>query len=147
MVEVGIFVGIMYGNLLLVVEEVEVIFSGLGYKVIVYEDLQVNDWEFYMGKYVLVVIFIIGQGDLLDSIVLLYEGIKDMYQFYLWYGIIVFGDSIYVNFCGGGLKFDQLLQEQGVKCIGEMLKIDVSEDLELESVFNLWVEQWVILFV
>lgn len=106
------------------------------------EDPQVNDWESYTGKYVLVVTSTTGQGDLPDSIVPLYEGIKDMYQPHLRYGIIALGDSTYANFCGGGLKFDQLLQEQGAKRIGEMLKIDASEDPEPESVSNPWVEQW-----
>ena len=93
-------------------------------------------------RYVLVVTSTTGQGDLPDSIVPLYEGIKDMYQPHLRYGIIALGDSTYANFCGGGLKFDQLLQEQGAKRIGEMLKIDASEDPEPESVSNPWVEQW-----
>ena len=70
----------MYGNSLLVAEEAEAILSGLGTKVAVYEDPQVNDWESYTGKYVLVVTSTTGQGDLPDSIVPLYEGIKDMYQ-------------------------------------------------------------------
>ena len=55
MAEVGIFVGTMYGNSLLVAEEAEAILSGLGHKATVYEDPQVNDWESYTGKYVLVV--------------------------------------------------------------------------------------------
>ena len=141
MAEVGIFVGTMYGNSLLVAEEAEAILSGLGHKATVYEDPQVNDWESYTGKYVLVVTSTTGQGDLPDSIVPLYEGIKDMYQPHLRYGIIALGDSTYANFCGVGLKFDQLLQEQGAKRIGEMLKIDASEDPEPESVSNPWVEQ------
>ena len=80
MAEVGIFVGTMYGNSLLVAEEAEAILSGLGHKATVYEDPQVNDWESYTGKYVLVVTSTTGQGDLPDSIVPLYEGIKDMYR-------------------------------------------------------------------
>lgn len=47
MAEVGIFVGTMYGNSLLVAEEAEAILSGLGHKATVYEDPQVNDWESY----------------------------------------------------------------------------------------------------
>ncbi len=50
MAEVGIFVGTMYGNSLLVAEEAEAILSGLGHKATVYEDPQVNDWESYTGK-------------------------------------------------------------------------------------------------
>lgn len=38
MAEVGIFVGTMYGNSLLVAEEAEAILSGLGHKATVYED-------------------------------------------------------------------------------------------------------------
>lgn len=144
MVEIGIFVGIMYGNLLLVVEEVEVILIVQGYKVMVFEDFELSDWLFYQDKYVLVVMFMIGQGDFFDSIVLFFQGIKDSlgFQLDLCYGVIVFGDSSYVNFCNGGKQFDVLLQEQSVQWVGEMLLIDVSENLELEMELNLWVEQW-----
>ncbi len=106
MAEVGIFVGTMYGNSLLVAEEAEAILSGLGHKATVFEDPEVKDWESYTGKYVLVVTSTTGQGDLPDSIVPLYEGIKDMYQPHLRYGIIALGDSTYANFCGGGKTFD-----------------------------------------
>ena len=108
----------------------------------VFEDPEVKDWESYTGKYALVVTSTTGQGDLPDSIVPLYEGIKDMYQPHLRYGIIALGDSTYANFCGGGLKFDALLQEQGGTRVGDMLMIDASEDPEPESVSNPWVTQW-----
>ena len=142
MADIGIFVGTMYGNALLVAEEAEAILSGLGHKAKVFEDPEVQDWEPYSGKYVLVVTSTTGQGDLPDSIVPLYEGMKDMYQPHLRYGIIALGDSTYANFCGGGKTFDALLQEQGARCIGDMLMIDASEDPEPESVSNPWVEQW-----
>lgn len=142
MADIGIFVGTMYGNALLVAEEAEAILSGLGHKAKVFEDPEIQDWEPYSGKYVLVVTSTTGQGDLPDSIVPLYEGMKDMYQPHLRYGIIALGDSTYANFCGGGKTFDALLQEQGARRIGDMLMIDASEDPEPESVSNLWVEQW-----
>lgn len=142
MADIGIFVGTMYGNALLVAEEAEAILSGLGHKAKVFEDPEIQDWEPYSGKYVLVVTSTTGQGDLPDSIVPLYEGIKDMYQPHLRYGIIALGDSTYANFCGGGKTFDALLQEQGARRIGEMLTIDASENPEPESVSNPWVEAW-----
>ena len=108
MADIGIFVGTMYGNALLVAEEAEAILSGLGHKAKVFEDPEVQDWEPYSGKYVLVVTSTTGQGDLPDSIIPLYEGIKDMYQPHLRYGIIALGDSTYANFCGGGKTFDAL---------------------------------------
>ncbi|KAB8158569.1 flavodoxin [Raoultella ornithinolytica] len=142
MADIGIFVGTIYGNALLVAEEAEAILSGLGHKAKVFEDPEIQDWEPYSGKYVLVVTSTTGQGDLPDSIVPLYEGMKDMYQPHLRYGIIALGDSTYANFCGGGKTFDALLQEQGARRIGDMLMIDASEDPEPESVSNPWVEQW-----
>ena len=143
MAEVGIFVGTMYGNSLLVAEEAEAILSGLGHKATVYEDPQVNDWESYTGKYVLVVTSTTGQGDLPDSIVPLFQGIKDIgYQPDVHYGIIALGDSSYANFCGGGKQFDALLQEQSAQRVGDMLLIDAGEHPEPESESNPWVENW-----
>ncbi|WP_432699889.1 flavodoxin [Kluyvera cryocrescens] len=142
MAEVGIFVGTMYGNSLLVAEEAETILTGLGHQAKVFEDPMVADWESYIGKYVLVVTSTTGQGDLPDSIVPLFNDLQDMYQPHLRYGIIALGDSTYANFCGGGKRFDALLQEQSAQRVGEMLMIDASEDPEPESVSNPWVEQW-----
>ncbi|MEX3018501.1 flavodoxin [Kluyvera sp. STS39-E] len=142
MAEVGIFVGTMYGNSLLVAEEAETILTGLGHQAKVFEDPMIADWESYTGKYVLVVTSTTGQGDLPDSIVPLFNDLQDMYQPHLRYGIIALGDSTYANFCGGGKRFDALLQEQSAQRIGEMLMIDASEDPEPESVANPWVEQW-----
>jgi len=142
MAEVGIFVGTMYGNSLLVAEEAETILTGLGHQAKVFEDPMIADWESYTGKCVLVVTSTTGQGDLPDSIVPLFNDLQDMYQPHLRYGIIALGDSTYANFCGGGKRFDALLQEQSAQRIGEMLMIDASEDPEPESVANPWVEQW-----
>lgn len=142
MAEVGIFVGTMYGNSLLVAEEAETILTGLGHQAKVFEDPMVADWESYTGKYVLVVTSTTGQGDLPDSIVPLFNDLQDMYQPHLRYGIIALGDSSYANFCGGGKRFDALLQEQSAQRIGDMLMIDASEDPEPESISNPWVEQW-----
>lgn len=142
MAEVGIFVGTMYGNSLLVAEEAETILTGLGHQAKVFEDPMVADWESYTGKYVLVVTSTTGQGDLPDSIVPLFNDLQDMYQPHLRYGIIALGDSTYANFCGGGKRFDALLQEQSAQRVGDMLMIDASEDPEPESISNPWVEQW-----
>ena len=142
MAEVGIFVGTMYGNSLLVAEEAETILTGLGHQAKVFEDPMVADWESYTGKYVLVVTSTTGQGDLPDSIVPLFNDLQDMYQPHLRYGIIALGDSSYANFCGGGKRFDALLQEQSAQRIGDMLMIDASEHPEPEGESNPWVEQW-----
>ncbi|OFC61800.1 flavodoxin [Candidatus Erwinia dacicola] len=142
MAEVGIFVGTMHGNAILVAEEAQAILNSLGHQTKVFEKPEVKDWESYSVKYALVVTSTTGQGDLPDSIVPLYEGIKDMYQSDLRYGMIALGDSTYANFCGGGLKFDVLLQELGGTRVGDVLMIDASESPYLERDFTPWAEQW-----
>ena len=130
MAEIGIFVGTMYGNSLLVAEEAEAILTAQGHKATVFEDPELSDWLPYQDKYVLVVTSTTGQGDLPDSIVPLFQGIKDTLGFQpnLRYGVIALGDSSYVNFCNGGKQFDALLQEQSAQRVGEMLLIDASEN-------------------
>ncbi|MCE9963984.1 flavodoxin [Lelliottia amnigena] len=144
MAEVGIFVGTMYGNSLLVAEEAEAILAGMGHKATVYEDPDLADWEKYKNQYVLVVTSTTGQGDLPDSIVPLFQDIKLKlgYQPNVRYGIIALGDSSYSHFCGGGKQFDALLQEQSAQRVGDMLMIDASEHPEPESESNPWVENW-----
>ena len=144
MAEVGIFVGTMYGNSLLVAEEAEAILAGMGHKATVYEDPDLADWEKYKNQYVLEVTSTTGQGDLPDSIVPLFQDIKLKlgYQPNVRYGIIALGDSSYSHFCGGGKQFDALLQEQSAQRVGDMLMIDASEHPEPESESNPWVENW-----
>lgn len=78
MAEVGIFVGTMYGNSLLVAEEAEAILTSQGHKATVYEDPELADWEKYKDKYILVVTSTTGQGDLPDSIVPLFQALKTL---------------------------------------------------------------------
>lgn len=147
MAEVGIFVGTMYGNSLLVAEEAEAILKKNGHKATVFEDPELVDWQKFSDQYVLIVTSTTGQGDLPDSIVPLFQAIKDKigYQPELRYGLIALGDSNYEHFCGGGKQFDALLQEQGAKRIGNVLAIDANDHPEPEAVSNPWVEQWVTL--
>lgn len=143
MAEVGIFVGTMYGNALLVAEEAQAILAEQGHQVKVFEDSDLEAWKYYRHHYVLVVTSTTGNGDLPDGIVPLFEAIKEIgWQPELKYGVIALGDSTYEHFCGGGRQFDELLQEQGATRVGEMLTIDASEDPEPEVVSNPWIEGW-----
>ena len=142
MAEVGIFVGTMYGNSLLVAEEAEAILVNQGHKATVYEDPELADWEKYKDKYILVVTSTTGQGDLPDSIVPLFNDLQDMYQPHLRYGIIALGDSSYDNFAGGGRQFNELLQEQHAQRIGEMLVIDGAEVAAPEEFAQPWLKTW-----
>lgn len=144
MAEVGIFVGTMYGNALLVAEEAETILKKHGCQAKIFEDPQLAEWQYYRNHYALVVTSTTGQGDLPDSIVPLFQAIKDQlgYQPELHYGLIALGDSNYDHFCGGGKQFDALLQEQSATRLADVLMIDANDHPEPEVVSGPWVEQW-----
>ncbi|QNK33506.1 flavodoxin [Serratia sp. JUb9] len=144
MAQVGIFVGTVYGNALLVAEEAETILIEQGHEVKLFEEGTLEEWQAYHQHYALVVTSTTGQGDLPDSIAPLFVAIRDRvgYQPELRYGVIALGDSSYDNFCGAGRVFDALLQEQGATRVGEVLEIDAMEQPEPEVVSCPWVEKW-----
>ena len=144
MADVGIFVGTVYGNALLVAEEAEPLLAAAGHKVKVFEDPTLDDWKQYENKVALVITSTTGQGDFPDSIAPLFYAIKDQlgYQPSLRYGVIALGDSSYANFCGAGKRFAELLQEQGATRVGDVLLVDAGENPEPEEVTSPWVEDW-----
>ncbi|KFK92417.1 MULTISPECIES: flavodoxin [unclassified Serratia (in: enterobacteria)] len=144
MAQVGIFVGTIYGNSLLVAEEAENILKAQGHEVKLFEEGTLEDWQPYRQHYALVVTSTTGQGDLPDSIAPLFHALRDQvgYQPELHYGLIALGDSSYDRFCGGGRAFDALLQEQGATRVGDTLEIDAQEQPEPEAESRPWVEQW-----
>ncbi len=144
MAEIGIFVGTVYGNALLVAEEAETVLKEHGHEVKVFEEGTLEAWQYYRHHFALIITSTTGQGDLPDSLGSLFQEIRDNvgYQPELRYGVIALGDSSYDFFCGGGHKIDALLQEQGANRIGELLEIDAIEQPEPEVVALPWVEKW-----
>ncbi|MGL9719297.1 flavodoxin [Symbiopectobacterium sp.] len=144
MAQIGIFVGTVYGNALLVAEEAENLLSERGHQVKVFEDADLSSWLAYREQYVLVVTSTTGQGDLPDSIAPLFAALREKggHQPALRYGVIALGDSSYPHFCGAGQQFDALLQEMGAQRVGDVLQIDATECPEPEVLSCPWVEQW-----
>ncbi|MCK8565225.1 flavodoxin [Yersinia ruckeri] len=144
MAQVGIFVGTVYGNALLVAEEAENILNEQGHEVKLFDEGTLEAWQYYRQHYALVITSTTGQGDFPDSIAPLFQAVRGQVGFQpeLRYGIIALGDSSYDNYCGAGRAFDALLQEQGATRIGEMLEIDAIEQPEPEAASCPWVEQW-----
>lgn len=144
MAQIGIFVGTVYGNALLVAEEAENILREHGHDVKVFEDASLASWLEYSEHYVLVVTSTTGQGQLPESIAPLFAALREKggYQPNLHYGVIALGDSSYENFCGAGHQFDALLQDIGAKRLGDVLNIDAIEHPEPEVISCPWVEHW-----
>ena len=139
---IGIFVGTVYGNALAVAEEAQRILLEHKYQANIYEEGTLADWQKYST--VLVISSTTGQGDLPDTIAPLFYELRDNvgYQPNIHYGLIALVDSSYDNFCGAGMQFEALLQEHQAKRIGEILKID-SMDIAEPEVFAInWLENW-----
>lgn len=144
MAKIGIFVGTLYGNALLVAEEAEPVLQQQGHSVTVFDEPTLADWQNYASDVALIVTSTTGQGDFPDTISGLFHAVKDKlgHQPALRYGVIALGDSSYDHFCGAGKAFDALLQEQGAQRIGEVLLVDAIENPEPEAVTSPWVEAW-----
>lgn len=145
MTEIGIFVGTVYGNAMLVAEEAASALKLLGHDAKVFQEGSIEDWQHYQNGTVLIVTATTGQGELPHDIEPLYQDLKNSTddQSALRYGLIALGDRNYDNFCGGGVLFDALLQDKGATRIGDVLKIDASEYPEPELVSSRWVEHWI----
>lgn len=81
MAQVGIFVGTVYGNSLLVAEEAESILKEQGHEVKVFDEGTLEAWQYYRQHYALVVTSTTGQGDFPDSIASLFIAVRDQVGF------------------------------------------------------------------
>ena len=66
MAEIGIFVGTVYGNALLVAEEAETVLKKQGHQVKLFEEGTLEAWQYYRHHFALVITSTTGQGDLPD---------------------------------------------------------------------------------
>lgn len=144
MADVGIFVGTVYGNALFIAEEAVTVLQQHGHKVELFEAPELENWQKYSDKVVLIVTSTTGQGDFPDGIAPLYYDIQQHlgYQPQLRYGVIALGDSSYDYFCRAGKQFDELLHEQKAVRIGNLLTIDAMETPEPEKLALPWIKQW-----
>lgn len=147
MAKVGIFVGTVYGNALLVAEEAESILKKLGHEVKLFLDGTIEVWADYHQHYVLIVTSTTGEGALPGSIAPLFDALSQSLdaQSKLRYGLISLGDKSYDNFCGAGRRFDNFLQNNGAVRVGNVLEIDGAEQPEPEIITCPWVEEWAVL--
>ncbi len=144
MATIGIYIGTVYGNALLVAEQAEPLLIAAGHQVQLFEEPELSQWLDDSIDIRLIITSTTGQGDVPESIAGLYFAMQEQtgYQPSVRYGVIALGDSSYEHYCAAGLAFDQMLQEHQAQRIGGVLLIDAGEHPEPEEVALPWIAHW-----
>ena len=141
MVDVGIFVGSVYGNAQHVAEEVKTMIEGKGHSAEVYTDPSLD--QFNQTKSVLFVSSTTGQGDIPPNLEFFIADLRDAFPLMDGkpFAVVGMGDSSYGDtYCGAGRQISELLTELQGKAVADMLEVDAIETLEPENEVVPWVE-------
>ena len=141
MVEVGIFVGSVYGNAQHVAEQVQSMIQGKGHSAEVYMDPTVD--EFKACRSVVMISSTTGQGDIPPNLEFFIADLRDAFPLMEQkpFAVVGMGDSSYgETFCGAGRQIHELLVELQGKPVADMLEVDAIETLEPENEVVPWVE-------
>ena len=125
MATIGIYIGTVYGNALLIGEQAEPLLAAAGHRVQLFEEPTLSQWLDESIQIRLIITSTTGQGDFPDTIGGLFSAMKEQqgYQPEVRYGLIALGDSSYPDFCAAGLAFDQLLPQPLARRIGDVLML------------------------
>lgn len=141
MVDVGIFVGTVYGNAQHVAEQVQQMIEAKGYSVAVHSAPSIADFE--QTKSVVFISSTTGQGDIPPELEYFVLDLRDKMPLMAQkpFAVAGMGDSSYGDtYCGAGRQiFEVLLELQG-KPVGDMLEVDAIETLEPENEVVPWLE-------
>lgn len=142
MVDVGIFVGSVYGNAQHVAEQVEEMIVSKGHTVEVFTDPTVD--HFKDTRSVLFITSTTGQGDIPPNLEFFIMDLRDTMPLMngKHFAVACLGDSSYTDsYCGSGKQiFEVMLELQG-KPVCDMLRVDAMETLEPENEVTPWVDK------
>lgn len=142
MVDIGIFVGSVYGNAQHVAEQVEEMIAGKGHSVEVFTDPKVEDFK--QTKSVLFVSSTTGQGDIPPNLEFFVMDLRDTMPLMGQkpFAVAGLGDSSYGDsFCGAGKQiFETMIELQGNQ-VDELFIVDAMETLEPENEVVPWIEK------
>ncbi len=141
MVDVGIFVGSVYGNAQHVAEQVEEMLAGKGKSVELFTDPTIEN--FTQTKSVLFISSTTGQGDIPPNLEIFVMDLRDQMPLMAQkpFAVAGLGDSSYGDsFCGAGKQiFDVMLELQG-QPVDDLKIVDAMETLEPENEVVPWIE-------
>lgn len=141
MVDVGIFVGSVYGNAQHVAEQVQGMIEGKGHSVGVYMDPSIDDFK--QAKSVVFISSTTGQGDIPPNLEFFVSDLRDAFPLMEQkpFAVAGMGDSSYGDtYCGAGRQIFELLTELQGAPVADMLEVDAIETLEPETEIVPWLE-------
>lgn len=144
MANIRILVGTVYGNALNVAESCADRLRSEGHAVSIARQSQIEDVMDAEVDAFLVVTSTTGQGEIPDTLLMLYCQLKDRLPILpvKHYGVIALGDSSYDNFAEAGCLMDALFQELELTRLEEILFIDACETMAPEEEALPWLAKW-----
>ncbi len=143
MEKITLLVGTTYGFAQELAEQAACQLRGFGCEVKLCMAATLDDLAIGEPGIIIVCCATIGQGDIPDNLLPLYEALQRIAPAmpHKRYGIIALGDSSYEYFAGGGKQMDALLASLQLQPIQSMLIIDACESHDPEVDVSVWVEQ------
>lgn len=141
MIDVGIFVGTVYGNAQHVAEQVQQMMEQQGIQVKVFDDPKLDD--FTQSKAVVFISSTTGQGDIPPNLEFFIMDLRDTFPLMGSKPFVVagLGDSSYGDtYCGAGKQIYTLLEELQGKPVADLLEVDACETLEPETLVVPWLK-------
>lgn len=142
MVDVGIFVGTVYGNAQHVAEQAQQMIEAKGHSVSVHMAPSLEDFK--QTKSVVFISSTTGQGDLPPDLEFFIMDLRETMPMMEQkpFAVAGMGDSSYgETFCGAGRQIFEVLTELQGKPVADMLEVDAIETLEPESEVVPWLEK------
>ncbi len=141
MVDVGIFVGSVYGNAQHVAEQVEEMIVGKGHSVEVFTDPKIEDFK--QTKSVIMISSTTGQGDIPPNLEFFIMDLRDTMPLMenKPFAVVGLGDSSYGDsFCGAGKQIFEVMIELQGKQVDDLFIVDAMETLEPENEVVPWID-------
>jgi len=141
MASVLFLVGSTYGNAQQAAEDAADLLVKSGHSASVNDRAELDDLVLSDADVVVICTATIGEGDIPDNLLSLYEDVFDQRPRldHINYGLIALGDSSYEEFAGAGYLFKNLMQTLGAKAVLPMLVIDAIETPDPEEAVAEWV--------
>jgi flavodoxin len=142
MIDIGIFVGSVYGNAQQVAEQAQQMLIEHGLQVQVFDDPSLDDFK--QSQAIVFISSTTGQGDVPPNLEFFIDELRSSFPLMdnKPFAVAGLGDSSYGDtYCGAGRQIYALLEELQGNPLADFLEVDACETLEPETVVLPWLTQ------